>query len=79
MATEGTNLRSMTRDELNDYAVECGIVDPASYANKDDLVAAIEGLAAPQGETLGEGFAVPQGETLDEPAATPAPKADEAG
>jgi hypothetical protein len=40
--SDGTDYQRMTRDELNAYAGEVGIVDAAAYPNKADLLAAID-------------------------------------
>jgi hypothetical protein len=37
------DLSSLTRDELNAYATEHGVEDPASFKTKADLQAAIDG------------------------------------
>lgn len=77
MGTEGKDLHAMTRDEMNAYAAECGVADPASYANKDDLAAAIEGMAVPQGETLAEPMAAPAPGFEDEAETPPPDQTDE--
>jgi len=47
------NLRSMTRAELDAFATERGIADPAGFPNKDALIEAIE--AAPEaGDEAGD-------------------------
>jgi len=38
-----TDLKSMTRDELNVFASKLGIEDPKSFPNKDSLIDAING------------------------------------
>jgi hypothetical protein len=43
--SDGTDFQKMTRDELNDYASGHGVADAANYANKAELIAALE--AAP--------------------------------
>lgn len=48
----GPDMGAMTRAEMNEYAENVGVDDPASYANKDEL-AAIEGAESPADETQG--------------------------
>lgn len=52
-----TNVRSMTRAEMNDYAAAHGIADAEGFANKDDLATAIEAgaEAGKPAETAGDG------------------------
>lgn len=64
--TDSPNIRGMTPDELNAYAAAYGVADPESYANKDDLIAAIEAVVAPQGETLAEPEAAPDAAEADD-------------
>jgi hypothetical protein len=70
---ETPNLGEMTRDELDAYAAEHGVADPGSFANKADLVAAIEAVpTAPEGETLPPFDATSAAEGDEEAAATAA-------
>lgn len=40
--TKDLKLTDLNRDQLNDVAIKHGIADPASFATKADLAAAIE-------------------------------------
>lgn len=52
--SDGNDFQKMTRDELNNVAGERGIADAASYANKAELIAAIEAAPAPDTADDGE-------------------------
>lgn len=56
------DLSKLTRDELNAYAGELGLPDAAEYANKADLIAAIDAATAPD-EPTEEPAAEPTGDT----------------
>lgn len=80
MGTDEKSLSSMTRDELEAYAAECGVADPSSYGNMDELKDAIEAQQAqnaPQGETLAEPMAAPAPGFEDEAEAPPPNQTDE--
>lgn len=50
-AAAETNVNQMTRDELNAHAGTVGVADAESFANKADLIAAIEAQQASDGAT----------------------------
>ena len=63
---ETPNLSGMTRDELNAYAADHGVSDPESFANKEELIGAIEGAQGGQATDTGAGDERPEAGAVDE-------------